>query len=263
MPGDVIQKTIKSLVRTAVQDKSNPAAPITLLLPTASKITYDTGIELGDIEGVSCQGVVITRARYSKTEKPKVSLTFPNTPETIALKLNRKFTAQTSVSTSIFQSDFIVPPDGIVAAKPTGTLGQAVVADAVSKAWQLNAAGITDTTALTQGTFATFNATTTPLGFAIGAANAQKWGSDLWNSTVSFEVPVTIASLQSLGNIPYSALSLRLAFVTVDGLSLLSLTFPNVSVDSTGQIAFGEGQTEVGFFTGSPQIELLPLANFC
>ncbi|MBD2076230.1 hypothetical protein H6F86_20585 [Phormidium sp. FACHB-592] len=263
MPGDVIQKVVKGLVRTAVRDNSNPLAPVTLLLPTASQITYDTGIELADLEGVSCQGVKITRSRYPTSEKPKVNLTFPNTPETIALKLNRKFVTRTAVSSSIFQSDFIVPPDGIVAAKPIGTLGNGVAADAVSKAWQLNAAGITDQTALTQGTFAGFDAATTPLGFAIGADNAQKWGSGLWNSTVSFEIPTVIASLSSLGTIPYSALNLRLAFVTIDGKSLLTISFGQVSVDSTGSINFGEGQTEVGFFAGSPEIDLIPLSNFC
>jgi len=260
---DVIQKQVKSLVRTAVRNKSNPLSPITLLLPTASQITYDTGIELADVEGKSCQGVTITRARYPTTEKPKVTLTFPNVPETIALKLNRQFTARTAVGSSIFQSDFIVPPDGIVAAKPVGTLGNGVTANAESKAFNLNAAGVTDPTPLVQGTFATFDAEATPLGFAIGADNAQKWGEDLWNSTVSFEVPTVIASLSSLGNLPYSALDLRLAFVTIDGKSLLTIAFSQVSVDSTGSINFGEGQTEVGFFAGSPEIDLIPLSNFC
>lgn len=262
--GDVIQKQIVGLARSVIKDTTNPSSPISLVLPAASKVTYDTGIELGEAEGVNCLGVVITRARFPRSEKPKVNLTLPNVPEAIALKLNRKFTSATSVSSNLFQSDFIVPNNGVVAGKLAGTLGNGIAADVVSKAWALNAPGITETTALTQGNYSTFDATATPYGFAVGADMALKFGQSLYNSTVSFDIPITIAALQDLGSTPYSSLALYLAFVTIDRKSVLTISFPSVSIDSSGSIDFSQGNLEVGcFVNGSPQIQLLPLSNFC
>lgn len=262
--GDVIQKKIVGLSRGSIINTSNPLAPVTYVTPSASQVTYDTGIELGKAEGVNCLGVKITRARFPVSEDPKVTLTFPTVPEMLAFKLNRQFQAQTSVSSNIFQSDFIVPSNGVVAARPAGTLGNGISADVVSKAWALNGAGITETTALTQGTFSTFDAAATPYGFAVGADFAMKFGQSLWGSTVSFDVPVTIASMLTLGSQSFSSLALRLAFVTIDRKSLLNLIFPSVSIDSTGSVNFTDGNIELGFFVnGSPQVELLPLANFC
>lgn len=258
MPTQTYDKVIKGQVRSVIEDLSTNTL---LVMPEGTTGSFNPGVELGEIESTNCRGVRVTAKRYETAAKPTFSLTVPRAPDVLALALNRKFDTVASGSLAYYQSSFVVPADGIVAARTTGTFGFEVTADAVSKASYMNDSGFS--TALVQGTYASFDEEATPLGFAVGAAMAMKFGEDLYGATVSLSIPVTVTNYYETGALSYVNLSLKAAMVALDQ-SLIEWEFPSVSIDNTQEINISEGQQQISFFVnGDYTVRYIDKLNPC
>lgn len=258
----IYDKVVKGLVRSTIRDKSDGKL---FVMPAASQFSYDTGIELGEIESVNCSGVKVTAKRYANAEKPKVNLTIANTRGAQSLKLNKKPTTTSSLSTFITQSDYIVPADGLMAAKTSGTVGFGVSANATTVLYYLDDDGITYNLATQDSDYASFDGTGSgnDLKFAVGANMAMKFGDGLYERPVAFRVPVTLTNVVQLGASSYTNLELYISVVSLD-LSVTNYRWTDVSVDSTGSINFQEPQLELAFFAaGAPEVTFLEELNFC
>lgn len=258
----IYDKVSKGLVRASIRDKSDGKL---FVLPAPSQVTYDTGIELGEIDSVNCSGVLVNAKRYTKAEKGKVNFTTANTRGAQALKFNRKPATTASLSTFVTQSDYIVPTDGLMAAKTSGTIGYGVSANATTVLYYLDDDGITYNLATQDTDYASFDGTASgnDYKFAVGANMAIKFGDGLYERPVAFRVPVTLSNIVQLGSTSYTNLELRIAIVSLD-LSVTDYVWSDVSVDSSGSINFQEPQIELPFFTaGSPEVTFHESVNFC
>ncbi|MGC8715164.1 MAG: hypothetical protein ACP5RH_22500, partial [Leptodesmis sp.] len=118
-------------------------------------------------------------------------------------------------------------------------------------------------TALTQGTYATFDATDTPLGFAVGANGAMKFGQALWGKSVTIAIPLPSTSFNTLGNLPYTNLSAKMR-VALNNLQVFEWVFPSITIDTSGDIAFAAVDAEVGFFVnGTYSVNVFGKLNPC
>lgn len=241
---------------------TTPYVPLALVLPPASGGTFNTGITQEELNSVNCRGEIVVAARYTKENKPTIELEFSQSPEVLMMALNRRAKVTSSPSGITYaRSAFEVPASGLVAAAPAGTLGNGVAADVASiNASYQNTAGFS--IKITQGTFSSFNATTTPLGFAIGADGAMKFGDTLKGRPVSFEYPVTVSSVTELGT-NLLTLGLQLSFVTLQQ-QIFKLIIPNVSVDASGSIPLAEGKLNLKFnIEGDYNLQYLGMLNPC
>ena len=217
-----------------------------LALPIASGGTFNRQPELTRLTTVNCQGLKVTAARPEVGEDPICTLTYGGTSlPLLGLRTNRRWETATSTTLEYYRSNFDVPADGVVAALASGVFGHGTVADVASKAAYVDANGLS--TNLVQGTFATFDAAATPLGFAVGANGALKFGNGLWNKSVCLAVPLPSTSFNRLGNLPYTQLSLKVRVALVN-LQVFDWIFPSVTVNPQGDINFASADSELSFF---------------
>jgi hypothetical protein len=116
---------------------------------------------------------------------------------------------------------------------------------------------------MTQGTFATFDAAATPLGFAIGANFAMKFGNTLQGGYVSFMIASPSQTYQTLSSSTFTFLTLYCSLITLSG-RVVNIACPNVNVDTTGAIDFSTPDQEIAFWSpNDPTVEQLANINFC
>jgi hypothetical protein len=163
----------------------------------------------------------------------------------LGLKTNRQWASATSTTLEYYRTAYDVPSDGVVAALATGYLGYGIVADATSKASYIDVNGLS--VDLVQGTFASFDAAATPLGFAVGANGALKFGQSLWNKSIAIAIPLPSTNFYTLNNLPFTNLAAKMRVCLVN-LSVFEWVFNSVSIDTTGNVPFAAADTELSLF---------------
>lgn len=246
MANDLFNYVIKSPINSLVSWVDSDGNRSVVALPIASGGSFNRQVELQRLTTINCQGLKVTAARVEIGEDPTVKLTFGGTSlPLLGLRTNRRWQTATLTTGTYSRSNLDVPADGLIPAAPSGYLGHGVAEDAVSRASYVDSNGLS--TNLTQGTFATFDATATPLQFAVGANGAMKFGQGLWGKSVSIDIPLPSSSISQLGNLPYTSLSLKCRVALVN-LQVFEWVFPSVTVNPTGDIAFQAADSELNFF---------------
>jgi hypothetical protein len=247
---------IKGIVTCGIEDTANN---LVYVLAPPSQASYDTGIELAEVESLNCAGERVTSVRYTSTVKPKFNLNFgTQSMDLLGLKFGRRFS---QVTRTVRLSRYLqVPADGIVPAATSGQIGFGVAANVATRASYLD--DNQKSIAITQAPdFTTFDAAVTPLQFAIGANNAQKYGQTLWNRFVHYDMPIALSNVYGLSTSSISTVAIRLGMIDLQGeFAIWEFTG---SPDTTGSIPIGEGQQDLSFFLAdAPNItytnQLLP-----
>jgi len=232
---------IKGIVTCGIEDTANS---LVYVLAPPAQASYDTGIELAEVGTLNCSAEQVTAVRYPSTVKPKFNLSFgTQSMDLLGLKFGRRFS---QITRTVRLSRYLqVPADGVVAAATSGQIGFGIAANLATRASYLD--DNLKSIALTQAAdFATFNAASTPLQFAIGANNAQVWGQSLWGRYVHYDMPVSLSNVYGLSSSSITTVAIRLG--VIDLLGKFSIWEFTGSPDTTGSIPIGEGQQDLSFF---------------
>lgn len=216
-------------------------------LPIASGGSFNRQVELQRLTTVNCRGLKVTAARPETGEDPQVKLTFGgNSLPLLGLRANRRWeTTSTSNTLEYYRSNFDVPADGVVPGLVAGYFGHGILENAPAKASYIDAYGLS--TDLAQTSYSNFDPSATPRGFAVGRNGALKFGSELWNKSVSFAVSLPSTAINRLGNLPYTQLSLKVRVALVN-LQVFDWIFPSVTINPQGEINFQAADSELNFF---------------
>jgi hypothetical protein len=253
---------IKSPVDSLISWVDGSSVRHVLSLPIASEGTFTLGPELVRLTTIDCSGQKVTATRAQVGVDPKLKLKFGGIGlPLLGLKLARQWQSQTLTTLEYSRTAYDVPSNGVVAAQTTGTLGYGIVADATSVASYIDTAG--NSTDLVQGTFGTFDAAATPLGFAVGANGALKFGQTLWNRSVTITVPLPSTTVKNLSALPYTGLAAKMRVALIN-LQVIEWVFPSISIDTTGDVAFSGQDSELNLFVnGSYNVNAYGLLNPC
>lgn len=220
-----------------------------LVLPAASEISFNPGVTQQEVMTSTALGEMAIADRYTKEIKPTLKAKFGVNahPELLGLKLGRKFTAGTSTLESQRRSGFLVPNSGLVSAATTGLEGFGIAADVESKLSYFDP--VTKLSVIAdQGTFATFDEAATPLGYAVGANGAMKFGEDLVGKYVSFELPIgSITNVLTLAQTPFTNLSVSVVVIDT-ALVVWHWLFASVTPDITSEISLNSSEIDLPFF---------------
>lgn len=259
---DLFNYVIKSPVDSLISWTDSNNVRSVLNLPIASAGTFTLNPELVRLTTISCLGEKVTATRVQTGTDPRLELTFGGTSlPLLGLKTNRQWASATSTTLEYYRTAFSVPADGLVPAIATGYLGNGIVADAASRASYIDTNGLSVN--LTQGTFATFDAAATPLGFAVGANGALKFGQTLWNKSIAIAIPLPSTNFFTLNNLPYTNLQAKMR-VCLTNLTVFEWVFSSVSIDTTGEVPFAAQDSNLGFFVnGGYTVNALGRLNPC
>ncbi|KYC42098.1 hypothetical protein WA1_19045 [Scytonema hofmannii PCC 7110] len=234
---------IKQNTDVVLEDLETPGR--ILVIPNASEVSYDPGIELEEVMASTPLGVMQIVDVYPKSQNPVVNLTFPKkTPEILGMKMGLKMATEASMSSFVARNGFKVEGTSYPAAT-TGYEGFGITADIEGAiASYLDEDGIS--VPLTQGTFATFSTGSPTLSFAVGLNGAMKFSDDLIGKYVSWRIPVTITDGLYLSEAAFNRFKMNLVFVQND-LRIVSVGFREVIVPGDGEINFTEATMQVSF----------------
>ena len=262
MANDLFNYVIKSPVDSLISWIDSGSVRHVISLPIASEGSFTLSPEIVRLTTISCLGEKVTAQRVTTGTDPKIKLKYGGTGlPLLGLRTNRQWQSATSTTLEYYRTSYDVPSDGVVSALTTGYLGYGITADAVSKASYIDPNGLS--VDLTQQTYGTFDASATPLGFAVGANGAMKFGQTLWNKSIAIAIPLPSTTFNTLGNLPYSNLAAKMR-VALTNLTVFEWVFPSISIDTTGDIAFAAQDSEVGFFVnGSYSVNVFGKLNPC
>jgi hypothetical protein len=213
-----------------------------LVLPGVSEISKNFNIEVATQSVMTPGGGGIRRTVYVDTvaEDPQFTFTFPAvTPELLAMRYGRALVTETSVERYITNSNMLITGSGSYPASVVGKLGYAVAEDAESEA-SYRGASDEISVALTQSPFATFNAATETLAFAVGANGALKFSNDLIGKVVGYRIPATYTDVTGMGEGRFDTFSCNIMMIQNDR-SILVIDIPEASIRADqGDITFGQ-----------------------
>lgn len=242
MPNQLYTGT-KMVTDVIIRDLENSSNLI--VLPNPSEVTFDQGIELEEVMGVTPLGEMQLVDLYPRQRDPRIQLTFPKkTPETLGMKFGYRMEETAGMSAVLCRNGVLIDRNSYAAAT-TGKEGFGIVADvAGAVASYLNENNLS--VPLTQGTFATFDSAAATLSFAVGLNGALKFSDDLIGKYVSYEIPYTIATGGvSMTESFFNRFKPTLVVIQND-LKIVSFEYPEAIVDqSDGEINFNESQLQV------------------
>jgi hypothetical protein len=212
-----------------------------LVLPNASEVSFDQGIELEEVMAASPLGEMTLVDIYPKQRNPKITLKFPKkTPETLGMKMGYAFEQATDLPVIFARNGIKVVGD--FPASVTGYEGFGIVADVPgAEASYLDENQIS--VPLTQVNYAT-SITASTLSFAVGANGALKFSPDLLGEYVSWRIPATITEGMTLTEAAFSRFALTLVSVQRD-LKIVCFEFPEVISPGDGEISFNDDTIDI------------------
>lgn len=212
-----------------------------LVLPNASEVSFDQGIELEEVMAASPLGEMTLVDIYPKARNPKITLKFPKkTPEILGMKMGYAFEETTNMPAIIARNGIKVTGD--IPASLAGYEGFGIAADVVGAEASYLDENQTSVP-LTQVDFATAMGSST-LSFAVGLNGAMKFSSDLLGKYVSWRIPAIIASGMTLTEAAFSRFAMTLVSVQRD-LKVVCFEFPEVVSPGDGEISFNDDTIDI------------------
>jgi hypothetical protein len=212
---------------------------IAIALQATNQVVFNPGITQEVVYASNELGVEVPVRQIQSRVDPTFQVTFPRKNlDALSQGLNRKWTkAGVSTPVDVRYIRQFTPKTATVAAVTTGIEGFDLTADPAGAKGSVNLTGISE--ALTVAPFATPSFTTK--GFAVGAAAALKFSTDVVGNPVVIDVPYTLNGLFYLGEQSFSNLSLTFTLI-MDDFKLVQMRFPRaaISQDNT-TINFAEG----------------------
>jgi hypothetical protein len=231
IPTDVSLKTLDGTQRV-------------LVVPNASEVSFDQGIELEEVMAASPLGEMTLVDIYPRTRNPRITAKFPKkTPELLGMKMGFAFEEDASMAATVARNGIKVTGD--IPASTAGFEGFGIVADVVgAEASYLSPNQ--QSVPLTQVDFADPMASLT-LSFSVGLNGAMKFSPDLLGKYVSYQIPVVIASGGlNLTETAFSRFQMNLVLVQRD-LKIFVLEFPEVISPGDGEISFNDDTIDIEF----------------
>jgi hypothetical protein len=214
-----------------------------LVIPNASEVSFDQGIELEEVMAASPLGEMTLVDIYPSSRNPRVSLKFPKkTPELLGVKMGFAFEEQASMPATVARNGIKVT--GNIPASTAGFEGFGILAD-VEGAEASYLAPNQQSVPLTQVDFAD-SMTSLTLSFSVGLNGAMNFSPDLLGKYVSYQIPVTITDGLNLTETAFSRFEMKLVSVQRD-LKIFMLEFPEVISPGDGEISFNDDTIDIEF----------------
>lgn len=205
---------------------------LTQVLRTPSNITIDFGFKTKTIEGVNGLGQKVLTGRTVSESMGMVEITFgKSNMDIIALMMNRQVEAKVAdnIILPFRRKALLASVPGV----PSGSLGFDITADPAGLSGTAKL-GNDIPVALVQQPFATF-VPATPLSFAIGAAGATKWSTDLIaaRADTEIQIPYTVDT-KRIGEQSIGLVSIRALIATSDeSVSMLIIDYAGIDPEGT------------------------------
>lgn len=236
-------RTLKGIRSVVIKDLDD--SDRLLVLPSASEASFNPGATQLEVVTSGPTGEMVVAQRYVSERKPTVNVTFGVTfhPELLGMSFGQKF-VRGNRDTAIEQSNFLVPASKVLNAATAGLEGYGIIEDEPSKmSYYVDSLSVN----LTQGTYASFDSAATPLGFAIGANGAIKFGDGLVGKYVSWSIPVTLVNILYMSQLPFQNFSATMIGIGTDN-SIQRWHFPSVTPDVTAEKPLNQPTLNVPFF---------------
>jgi hypothetical protein len=229
IPTDVSLKTLDGTERV-------------LVIPNASEVAFDQGIELEEVMAASPLGEMTLVDIYPNSRNPRVTLKFPKkTPELLGMKMGFSFEEEANLPAFVARNG--VKVTGNIPASLIGFEGFGIVAD-VEGAEASYLAPNQQSVPLTQVDYAD-SMTSLTLSFSVGLNGAMKFSPDLLGKYVSYQIPTVIASGGlSLSETAFSRFEMKLVLVQRD-LKIVVFEFPEVISPGDGEISFNDDTIDI------------------